>query len=62
MDFMSIVDLILVAGLVMFVVSIPFYLKNRTTLEEKGFPVKQILIDSAIAIFLIILLLFVIRG
>jgi hypothetical protein len=52
------IDYLLLAGLIMFLVSIPFYVHNRSTLEEKGFEVKEILIDSAIAIILSCILLF----
>jgi hypothetical protein len=54
------IDYLLLAGLVMFLFSIPFYVRNRSRLEEKGFEVKQILIDSVIAIILICILLFVV--
>jgi hypothetical protein len=55
---LKMIDYLLLAGLIMFLVSIPFYVHNRSTLEEKGFEVKEILIDSAIAIILICILLF----
>lgn len=56
---MTFVDIVLIVGLVVLVLSIPFLLKHRTELEKKGFEVKRFLIQTVIVIFAIILALFV---
>lgn len=50
---------VLIAGLAVFIVSIPFFIKNREQLEERGFQVKQILINCVIGIILLVILLIV---
>jgi uncharacterized membrane-anchored protein len=62
MDFMTFIDIVLIAGLVVLVLSIPFLLKHQTELEEKGFEVKRFLIQTVIIIVWLVLLLFVLGG
>lgn len=50
---------VLIAGLVVFTVSIPFFIRNRELLEERGFQVKQILINCIMGIVLLVILLIV---
>ena len=56
---MTFIDIILIVGLVVLLLSIPFLLEHRAELNEKGFEVKRFLIQTVIIIVWLVLLLFV---
>lgn len=62
MDLMTFVDIVLIVGLVVLVLSIPYLLQRRTELEEKGFEVRWFLIQTIVIVVWLVLLLFVLGG
>ena len=59
---MTFVDIVLIVGLVVLVLSIPYLLQRRTELEEKGFEVRWFLIQTIVIVVWLVLLLFVLGG
>jgi heme/copper-type cytochrome/quinol oxidase subunit 4 len=54
---MASIEYLLMVGIIVFIVSIPFFMYNRENLEEQGFQVKQILINCVLGIILLVAVL-----